>query len=128
MDMGNLAVLTLDEAVRLDAGRMGDIVDELGETAAQNVIGVALEQLAHALAEARRAAMAGEMARLVAQADLLSRLAWQMGLVSLAGVAVDVGACADRRDATALGATLARLMRVGNRSLTQIWDDGPMGP
>ena len=124
MDMGNLAVLTLDEAVRLDAGRMGDIVDELGERAAQNVIGVALEQLAHALAEARRA----DMARLVAQADLLSRLAWQMGLVSLAGVAVDVGACADRRDATAVGATLARLMRVGNRSLTQIWDDGPMRP
>lgn len=125
--MGNLAVLALDEAVRLDAGRVGEIVDELGELAAQNVMGVALEQLAHALAMARGAAMAGDMAALVAQADLLSRLAWQMGLVSLAGVAVDVGACADRRDATALGATLARLMRVGNRSLTQIWDEASIG-
>ena len=125
--MGNLAVLALDEAVRLDAGRMGEIVDELGELAAQNVIGVALEQLAQALATARGAAMGGDMAALVAQADLLSRLAWQMGLVSLAGVAVDVGTCADRRDATALGATLARLMRVGNRSLTQIWDEASIG-
>ena len=83
--MANLAVLALDEAVRLDAGRVGEIVDELGELAAQNVMGIALEQLAQALATARGAAMAGDMAALVAQADLLSRLAWQMGLVSLDG-------------------------------------------
>ena len=54
---------------------------------------------------------------------MLSRLAWQVGLTSLAGVAVDVAACAERRDGIGLSATLAWLMRIGNRSLTEIWDE-----
>ena len=45
---------------------------------------------------------------------------------ALAGVAVDVGRCADHRDQSALSATLARLMRVGRRSLTEIWDGADM--
>ena len=34
----------------------------------------------------------------------------------------DVSHCIDRRDITALAATLSRLIRVGERSLTAIWD------
>ena len=121
--MGNLMVLAVKEPVHVDARRLSEIVDELGETAAQDVICVALEQLAQALADARQAAMAGDMATLTAGAEMLSRLAWQVGLTSLAGVAVDVAACAERRDGIGLSATLARLMRIGNRSLTEIWDE-----
>ena len=121
--MADLTVLAMQEPVRVDARRLGEIVDELGETAAHNIICVALEQLAQALADTRQAAMDGDMAGLLSKAGLLSRLAWQVGLTSLAGVAVDVARCAERRDATALSATLARLMRIGNRSLTEIWDD-----
>ena len=81
-----------------------------------------MDMIAQALADARQAAMAGDMAGLTARAEMLSRLAWQVGLPGLAGVAVDVLACAERRDATGLAATLARMMRIGNRSLTEIWD------
>lgn len=123
--MANLTVLAVQEPVQVDARRLDEIVDELGETAAHNIICVALEQLAHALAEVRESAMAGDMPQLLSRAELLSRLAWQVGLTSLAGVAVDVARCAEQRDATGLAATLARLMRIGNRSLTEIWDDGP---
>lgn len=122
--MANLMVLTMQEPVQVDARRLGEIVDELGETAAHNVICVALEQLAQALSDARLAAMTGDMAELAARSEMLSRLAWQVGLTSLAGVAVDVAACAERQDGIALAATLARLIRIGNRSLTEIWDDG----
>lgn len=126
--MGNLTVLAMQEPVRIDVRRLGEIMDELGETAAQTIICAALEQLASALASAREAAMSGDMAGLSERADLLSRLAWQVGLPSLAGVAVDVMDCAERRDATGLAATLARMMRIGNRSLTEIWDGtGPAG-
>ncbi len=55
-------------------------------------------------------------------AEQLARLAWQVGLVTLAGVAVDVGSCAERQDKNALAATSARLHRIGNRSLTEIWE------
>lgn len=125
--MANLTVLAVQEPVRVDARRLGEIVDELGETAAHNIICAALEQLAQAMAELRAAAMDGDMAQLLARAEELSRLAWQVGLSSLAAVAIDVAGCAERRDQTGLAATLARLMRIGNRSLTEIWDDHPAG-
>ncbi len=35
---------------------------------------------------------------------------------------MDLGSCADRRDLASLAAVRARLMRVGNRSLTEIWE------
>lgn len=122
--MAQIKALAMSEPVRVDARRVGDIVNELGESAAQNVIGLALEQLATALTAADTALEAGDLAQAVAHADRLSRLAWQIGLLSLAGVAMDLGSCAERRDMGALAAVRARLMRVGNRSLTAIWDRG----
>ena len=125
--MGNLKVLAVQEPVRIDARRLAEIVDELGEAAAQAIICAALEQMATALAATRDAALAGDTAELSERAEQLSRLAWQVGLPSLAGVAVDVMDCAERRDATGLAATLARMMRIGNRSLTEIWDGAGPG-
>ncbi|WP_136653191.1 hypothetical protein [Paracoccus aeridis] len=124
--MAKLARLDITEDVRFDGRRMGEIVDELGESTAESVICAALEQLANGLSATRNAAVAGDRAGTVAQAEAVARLAWQLGLVSLAGVAVDVGRCADHRDQSALSATLARLMRVGRRSLTEIWDGADM--
>lgn len=120
--MNNIAALAMSEPVRIDARRVEEIVTELGETAAENVIGAALEQLAVAVEELRETAGQGGAQAIATKADRVSRLAWQVGLVSLAGVAVDVAECAERADTTALTATLARLMRVTNQSLTTIWD------
>lgn len=125
--MAQIKALTMSEPVRVDARRVGDIVNELGESAAQNVIGLALEQLAASLTATDHALEAGDLAQAVAHADRLSRLAWQIGLLSLAGVAMDLGSCAERRDTGALAAVRARLLRVGNRSLTAIWDRGGIG-
>ena len=61
-------VLAMHEAVLVDTRRLGEIFDELGETAAQNIICAALEQLAAALADTREAAMAGDTARLAERA------------------------------------------------------------
>lgn len=120
--MAQIMALAVSEPVRVDSRRLGDIVTELGETAAQNVIGLALEQLAGALTAADKAIRSADLPEAARQCDLLARLAWQIGLLSLAGVAMDLGCCADRGDPVAIGAVHARLMRVGNRSLTAIWD------
>lgn len=125
--MAQIMALAVSEPVRVDSRRVGDIVTELGETAAQNVIGLALEQLAGALTAADGAVRAGDLPQIARQSDLLARLAWQIGLLSLAGVAMDLGGCAERCDAVALHAVHARLMRVGNRSLTAIWDRSGLG-
>lgn len=120
--MAEIKALAISEAVRVDAKRVGDIVRELGETAAQNVIGVALEQLASVLTATDEAYRAGDLVTAATLAEQLARLAWQIGLLSFAGVAMDLGACIERRDIVAMPAVHARLMRVGNRSLTVIWD------
>ena len=125
--MNQVTNLALNEPVRVDARRVGDIINELGEIAAQNVIGLALEQLAGALGGVDLAVSLGNLADTVMHADQLSRLAWQVGLTSLSGVAVDLGNCAERRDLTSLAAVRARLLRVGNQSLTQIWDSADFG-
>ncbi len=127
VQMAQITSLAITEPVHVDARRVGDIVGELGETAAQNVIGLALEQLAVALTATDAALEAGDLALAVGHADRLSRLAWQIGLLSLAGVAMDLGALAERGQAPALSAVRARLLRVGNRSLTAIWDRGGTG-
>lgn len=120
--MAHVTALAVSESVRVDIRRVGDIVSELGETAAQTVIGLALEQLAGALISVDTALRRGDLAAALADAERMSRLAWQIGLLSLAGVAMDLGSCAERGDPAALAAVHARLMRVGNRSLTAIWD------
>ncbi|HHW33524.1 MAG TPA: hypothetical protein GXX24_05215 [Paracoccus solventivorans] len=121
--MAELTVLTMTEKVRIDSRRLAEIVDELGETAAHDVLTLALEQLARGLQDLRAAAAQGDAAALAMRAEMLARLAWQLGMTSLAGVAVDVAVCAERRDDIGLAATLGRLMRIGNRSLTEIWDE-----
>ncbi len=123
--MAELTVLTMTDKVHIDSRRLGEIVDELGETAAHDVLTLALEQLARGLQDLRAAAARGDGAELAMRAEMLARLAWQLGMTSLAGVAVDVAVCAERRDDIGLAATLGRLMRIGNRSLTEIWDEHP---
>lgn len=125
--MAELTVLTMTEKVQIDSRRLAEIVDELGETAAHDVLTLALEQLARGLQDLRAAAAQGDAAALAMRAEMLARLAWQLGMTSLAGVAVDVAVCAERRDDVGLAATLGRLLRIGNRSLTEIWDEDP-GP
>lgn len=124
--MQNIARISPIEPIRVDSQRVGEIVDELGSMAAKNVIGMALEQLATALARVREARENGDRSAVADQATRLSRLAWQLGLLSLSTVALDVAACAECDDEVGYAATLARLVRVANRSLTEIWDD-PQG-
>lgn len=125
--MAQITALAVSEPVRVDARRVGDIVNELGESAAQNVIGLALEQLAHSLTAIEEALSQGDTAHGLAQANSLARLAWQIGLVSLAGVAMDLGHCLEKGDSGATAAVRARLMRIGNQSLTAIWDRAEQG-
>lgn len=125
--MTKVARLAVEESVSIDMQRLEEIVRELGENTAAEVITAALEQLALALTRTVTAADRAELSEVVAHADRMSRLAWQVGLVTLAGVAIDVGSCAERREMGALAATVARLRRIGNQSLTQVWDQPGAG-
>ena len=118
--MGVVAAMAVAEPVVIDRRRLQEIVFELGEIAAERLIQQALEQMAMAVS----AVLDDPMPRRVAaNAGRLARLARQVGLTSLADVAVDLTDCAGQRDPVALRAVLMRLERVSNRSLTEIWDE-----
>lgn len=117
-----VAALAVAEEVQMDSAQLRRIVTELGEVAGESVIQLALEQMAMTARTLCDLAQQGCEGQVIAQAEKLSRMAWQLGLVSLAGVAVDVADCAKRGDAVALGATAARMLRLANVSLTGIWD------
>ena len=67
--MAQIRTLPVTEPVRVDVRRVGDIVNELGESAAQNVIELALEQLAGALTATDEALARGDLAGATGHAD-----------------------------------------------------------
>lgn len=120
--MTRLTRLRPEESIRLEREQLVALYASVGKAQAEEIICRAMEELATRLALMERAHAAGELAALAKGARGLVAIAGQVGMSTLARVAGDVAACAERRDAAALGATLARLMRISDRSLTAIWD------
>ena len=73
--MTKVALLTVDEAVRIDLQRLDQLIRELGEATAVQVIGAALEQLALALTRTLTATEKGDLAAVADHAVQLWRLA-----------------------------------------------------
>lgn len=117
-----MTVLGHDEVIRIDSDRLTDLYAELGEAAAEDVICRAMEELAVRLSHAERMYREADVELLRKSVRSMAAIADQIGLHLLARVARDVTATIDRADMIALAATLARLLRIGDRSLTAIWD------
>ena len=120
--MATLAVLRYDEGVRLDPDRLVALYSDLGEAGAEQVVCRAMEELAARLTEIRRVADEGNPAAMRRSARLLIRVAEQVGMLTFARVAGDVLRATDAGDPAAQAATLARLLRIGDRSLNAVWD------
>ncbi len=114
--------LRLVEVVRLERRCLADLYAQLGEPAAEEVICRAMEELAMRIAMLDRSQAAGDWAALAKGARSLVAIAEQVGMTLLAHVAADVTHCAERCDVPATAATLARLVRTAERSLTAVWD------
>ncbi len=108
--------------MRLDATQLETLVAQLGETGAEDVICRALEELAARLSHTERCHSEGRIDDMRRSARSLIAISEQIGMQKLAQVAGDVTHCIDRADLVALAATLARLLRVGARSLGEMWD------
>ncbi|OWU85799.1 hypothetical protein ATO6_02500 [Oceanicola sp. 22II-s10i] len=117
-----VAVLERREKVRLDTDRLVALVRELGAVEAEDMVSRSMEELAVRLSFTERQFRHGKRIEMRKSARALVGIADQIGMNAVARVAGDVIACADRGDETALAAVLARLMRIGEGSLTAIWD------
>lgn len=114
--------LMFDEKVRLDSDRLAELYVQLGEAGAQDVVCRAMEELAVRLTRLNEAYQTNMTRDLRKGAKGLIGIAEQVGMQRLADVARNVHSCADENDPIALAATMARLLRIGDCSLTAVWD------
>ncbi|MGB2200579.1 MAG: hypothetical protein ACPH5G_04515 [Pseudooceanicola atlanticus] len=108
--------------MRLDPDRLQELYKQLGEAGAEDVVCRAMEELAVRLSHTERLFRQHKLVEMRKAARSLTGIADQIGMNALSRVAGDVTRCIDARDAVALAATLSRLLRIGERSLTAIWD------
>ena len=110
------------ETVRLDPDKLTALYDQLGEAGAEDVVCRAVEEMAVRLTHCERLWRQDDMESLRKSARSLIAIADQIGMTALASIAGDVTRAIDAKDHPAIAAILFRLMRVGERSLTAIWD------
>ncbi len=114
--------LAIRETIAVDAERLAELVLDMGEQAAEAYLCDAMEDIAVRLAKVDRLRRGDDFDGVAAVAAGLVPVADAVGMSGLARVAGDVAACAGSRDMPALDATMGRLGRVGQHSLSAIWD------
>ncbi len=120
--MSQVMKIRPSESVQVDQERLGALYMQLGEANAEDVVCRAMEELALRMAQCERLYRENRLSELRKNARSLIAIADQIGMSSLGRVAGDVTLCIDDKDEVALAATLSRLLRIGERSLTAIWD------
>ncbi len=121
-DVDNILQIQPLESVRVDSEQLSGLYMDLGDIAAEEVVCRAMEELALRLAHCDRLFRSQDFAELRKSSRSLIAIADQIGMKKLARVAQDVTNCVDAGDTVALSSTLGRLMRIGEGSLTAIWD------
>jgi len=114
--------LHLDEVVRLDVECLDEIREQLGLNGGETAISMAMEDLAVLLYHATKLWCANDLDGLEPAVRQVAGVARRIGMPGLARVAADVLSLCNGGDAVALAATVARMRRVGERSLLAIWD------
>ncbi len=115
-------MLTHDEAIQLQSDQLASLYSQLGEEEADKVICKALEDIANQLSLIERCYYTDEREALSKAAQGLVGVIDSMGMPIMADVAQSVAHLANQKDDPALTAVLARLVRLGDRSLTAIWE------
>ncbi|MBV1866533.1 MAG: hypothetical protein KUG69_01300 [Marinosulfonomonas sp.] len=101
---------------------MTELAIRLGPVGADKLMSRALEELAVQLAKAHRSFLRSNMNEMRASAGKVAEVSDHIGLASLSLIAQHVCELATANDSTALAAVVARLTRVGELSLMQVWE------
>ncbi len=120
--VANILTVMQVENVRLDPDKLGELYAQLGEAGAEDVVCRAIEELAVRLTHCERLWRQDNMVDLRKNARSLIAISEQIGMNAMASIARDVTVSVDNEDAPAVAAILFRLLRVGERSLTAVWD------
>ena len=114
--------LFISEDVTVDHDRLAGLVDHLGQTIAGDVLARAMDELSDRLHQLERAWADGDADDVVRRARRLGGIAEQIGMGKLSKVARDVQTSGAAGDGAALAATVARLLRMGEGSMSVVCD------
>ncbi len=120
--MQDVLKLEMREPVRVDPDRLVELCVSMGEARAEALITTAMEELARGMVAIEDAYAVQNMDVLTRRADLLVKTAENIGMTTFSRVADDVAACGRLKEGVSLGATLNRLRRIADRSLSAVWD------
>ena len=120
--VANVLTVMHKETFWLDPGKLSELYAQLGEAGAEDVVCRAIEELAVRLSHCERLWRQDDMPNLRKSARSLIAIAEQIGMCAMAGVARDVTGAIDSEDQAAVSATLFRLLRIGEKSLTAVWE------
>lgn len=120
--MSAVLKMSIDEQVRLDRDQIEVLYRQLGAVGADKVVNHALEELAVMLSRVGKQYRESDFKELAAGARALAAVARQIGMTLLARVARDAELLSQSGDGVALGAVVARMERIGDRSLVAVWD------
>lgn len=109
-----------EDGVRFDPVPVAALYAELGESGAEQVLATALADLGARLSDMVVLVRGNAADRAAAAARDTARLAARLGLVTLVRVAGDVAAAVAAGDRTAQAATVARLVRTADGSLSRM--------
>lgn len=110
------------ENVSVDQDRLGALYSQLGAAGAEDVVCRALEELALRMSHCEKLYREGHWEELRKNTRSLIAIADQIGMLALSDVAGTVTDCIDQGNGVGVAATLSRLMRVGDGSLSAVWD------
>lgn len=110
------------ERIVIDVAALDDLFNRLGDRAAEETVMMRVEAISDSLAEVDGLLRRGDLAGVVPLAQGVSALCLDIGLTSLARVSRDMAVTARGRDPVAIRAVWERLVRIGDRSLAQVWE------
>lgn len=120
--MEQVTILPVAEPVRLDRDTLVSLTQQLGPRLAEDVVCRAMEDLSIRLGTIERRFSTCAWEDMHRQALAVAQVADQVGMADVCRVADDVMLCLEQADGAALAATCARLVRVGEASLSAVWN------
>ncbi len=111
-----------EAVVQVDRERLDHLYAQLGAANAEQIVLRAMEELAARLDKVEGSYKKGQFGEMQKAARSMIAISEQIGMETFARVASDVNMLATQDDGAALAATVARLKRIGERSLLAVWD------
>lgn len=116
----NVVTIEPRESVRVDHEPLTRLYAALGAEGAEEVIMRAIEDISHRLSRIEADHHACAFDRLERGTRMVAAVSAPIGLGDLSRIAAHVADCIARSDAAALGATVARLIRLGRGAMLDV--------